>query len=250
MPGPLLDGLEALGRREGATPFMTLLAAFQVLLHRYTGQTDFAVGSPIAGRTRSEVEGLIGFFVNTLVFRGDLAGRPSFRALLRRTRQVALDAYANQDLPFEVLVGGLSPGRAPGRSPLFRVMFALQNAPMPALALPDLEVTPFEPETGTAKFDLSLFVAEDADGLTATMEYSLDLFDATTVDRMLGHFRTLLEGLVDDPDRPVDSLRILTEREKAGLLGRSPEELPRAPDDLDSMLEELSNDGGSDRWTA
>jgi non-ribosomal peptide synthetase component F len=197
---------------------MALLAAFQVLLHRYSGQNDFAVGSDVAGRSRAETEGLIGLFVNTLVHRADLTGGPGFRQLLRRIRRTALDAYAHQDLPFERLVTALHPDRESGRSPLFQVMFSLPNAPMPALRSPDITLTPFEAPSGTAKFDLTLFVAEAPEGLHLTMEYSSDLFDPATVDRMLAHYRILLESIVAQPDRPVGLLPMLAEEERRQML--------------------------------
>src|SRR5262249_10469551 len=165
------------GREEGATLYMALLAAFQVLLHRYTGRDDFAVGSDVTGRSRAEAEGLIGLFVNTLVLRADLKGDPRFRELLRRTRRTAIDASAHQDTPFERLVAALRTDRASGRSPLFQVMFSMQNAPMPALRSPEITLTPLVAPTGTAKFDLTLFAAEGPEGLYLTMEYSSDLFD-------------------------------------------------------------------------
>jgi hypothetical protein len=169
LSAPLVQALKALCQREGVTLFMTLLAAFQTLLSRYCGQDDIAVGAPIAGRNRQETEGLIGFFVNTLVLRADLSGNPSFRELLARVRQLTLDAYDHQDIPFEKLVEELHPERNPSLSPLFQVMFALQN-------------------------------------------------DAGTIERMLGHFQTLLEGIVRDPDQRVANLPLLTETEKHQLL--------------------------------
>jgi len=217
-PKELVDGLKALGRKEGATLYMTLLAGFEALLHRYSGQADFAVGSPIAGRTLSQTEGMIGFFVNTLVLRADLSGGPTFRTLLRRTKGAAVGAYAHQDLPFEKLVGVLHPERDPSRPPLFQVMFVLQNAPLPALKSSALEMTPLEVESVTAKFDLTLSAMENPEGLTATLEYSTDLFDAATVDRMLGHFETLLGSAAADPDRPVATLPMLSEEEQRMLL--------------------------------
>jgi acyl carrier protein len=218
-PGALLADLKAFGRQEGATLFMTAMAAFQTLLHRYSGQEDIAIGTPIAGRTHSEVEGLIGFFANTLVLRGDLSGNPPFRELLRRAKRDALEAHAHQDLPFEKLVGVLHDRRDPGRTPLFQVMLVVQNAPRPALESPELTMSPIPAESGTAKFDLTLFLTETADGLLATAEYRTDLFDAATIERMLGHFRTLLEGIVAGPDRPIATLPLLTEAERRQLLG-------------------------------
>jgi surfactin family lipopeptide synthetase A len=218
LPKDLSEALNALSRKEGVTLFMTLLAAFQILLHRYTGQEDIAVGSPIANRTRSEIEGLIGFFVNTLVLRTDLSGSPSFRELLSRVRRAALDAYSHQDLPFEKLVEELNPERDPSRSPLFQVMFALQNAPMNLPILAGLNVSPVELGAETAKFDLTLSLKEAAGSLTATLEYNTDLFEHATISRMLGHFQTLLEGLVTNPDQRLSELPILTETERHQLL--------------------------------
>jgi amino acid adenylation domain-containing protein len=235
LPRAVLDGVRVLGRQEGATTFMTLLAAFQVLLYRYSGQDDFAVGTPIAGRTRSELEGLIGFFVNTLVLRADLAGEPSFRDLLRRVRQRALGAYAHQDLPFEQLVGVLHPHRDPGRTPLFQVMFVLQNAPLPPLKSPELELTPLDAEGGTAKFDLTLTVEETEPGLVAKLEYGADLFDPPTIDRMLGHLRTLLEAIVAHPEQTIDALPMMTEAERQQMLRQSPRDDEGMEQDLEGL---------------
>jgi non-ribosomal peptide synthetase component F len=229
---------------------MTLLAAFQVLLHRYSGQDDFALGSPVAGRPHAEVESLIGCFVNTLVLRADLRGDPSFRELLRRARRAAIDAYAHQDLPFERLVSELQPDRDSGRPPMFRVNFVLQNAPLPVLRSPDMALTPLEVPGATSKFDLLLAAAEGPDGLHLAMEYSSDLFDPATVDRMLAHYRVLLEAIVAQPDRPVGLLPMLTEEERRQLLGGwgagEADSLPgldAAGDaDLDAMWNHLSPD--------
>jgi amino acid adenylation domain-containing protein len=214
----LCDQLRGLSRKEGVTLFMTLLAAFQTLLHRYSGQDDIAVGSPIAGRTRAETEGLIGFFVNTLVLRADLSGNPSFREVLHRVRQMALGAYEYQDIPFEKLVEELHPDRDLSRSPLFQVLFAFQNVPRQTRELAGLTVTPLENQNETAKFDLSLYTWEEREGLGARLEYNTDLFDAATAGRMLGHFETLLEGIVSNPDQRISDLPILTQAERHQLL--------------------------------
>jgi len=250
-PTGLVAGLRSLGRKEGATLYMTLLAAFQVLLHRYTGQVDIVVGSPIAGRTRSELEDLIGFFVNTLVLRGDLSGDPSFREFLGRVRQEALGAYAHQDLPFEQLVGVLQPDRDPSRTPLFQVMIVLQNTPMPVPSSPGLEITLLDTDSGTAKFDLTLTLAEGDEGMSANLEFNTDLFDPTTAERILGHLRTLLEGIVEDPDRRVSELPMLGEAEERALLGQWDDAADFDPDgppdgDLDAMIAalQLEIDGG------
>ena len=218
VPKATLEGARELGRGEGATLYMTLLAAFQVLLGRHSGQDDFAVGSPIAGRTRAELEGLIGSFANTLVLRADLAGNPGFRALLGRTREAALGAYTHQEMPFYHLLGLLRTDREANRSPLFRVMFALQNAPLPALEARGLRFEPLGSIGGAAKFDLTLSAVERPDGLHLKMEYRADLFDPPTVDRLLAHFRTLLEAAVAEPDRPIGSLTMLTEEERRRML--------------------------------
>jgi amino acid adenylation domain-containing protein len=207
-----------LSRQQGATLFMTLLAAFQTLLHRYTGQDDIFVGTPIAGRNRVDLENVIGFFINTLVMRADFTGEPIFQELLARVRAGALGAYAHQDLPFEKLVEELQPQRTVGASPLFQVTFGFQNLQEETFRLRGMTVTPFEVESVTAKFDLSLRIREQTDGLRAVLEYSTDLFDAGTMDRMLGHYHKLLEGVVKDPGQRISEIAILTDPEKDQLL--------------------------------
>ena len=212
------DRLGGLGRREGATLFMTLLAAFQLLLSRYSGQPDICIGTPIANRRRVELEGLIGFFVNTLVLRTDLSGDPSFRALLARVRETALGAQAHQDLPFERLVEDLQPVRDMSRSPLFQMMFVLQNAPAGELALTGLRVEPLAIESGTAKFDLTLTLAEGNEGLSASIEYATAMFDPSTIERLARHYCTLLEGIVADPETRISQLPMLSTAERRQLL--------------------------------
>src|SRR5215211_1595978 len=192
----LTEALKELARGEGVTLFMVLLGAFQVLLSRYAGQEDIAVGTPIAGRTRSETEGLIGFFVNTLVMRADLSGDPTFKEMLTRVREMCLGAYDHQDLPFEKLVEELQPERDLSRVPLAQVFFALQNVPREALKLPNLVLKRQNVEAGTVKFDLSLFMSEEEQGLEVRLVYNADLFDDITIERMQWRFRTLLEGIV------------------------------------------------------
>ena len=218
IPKSLTEALKAMSRREGATLFMTLMAGFQTLLYRYTGQEDVVVGSPIANRNRTEIEGLIGFFVNELVLRADLSGNPSFRELLSRVREAALGAYAHQDLPFEKLVKELQPQRDISRNPLFQVALVNQNAPSERLDLPGLKVTPVEVDTDTAKFDLSLHLWEEADGLKGRWEYGADLFDAATIVRMAGHYNNLLEAVVRDPDQRLSELPILSAQESHQML--------------------------------
>jgi amino acid adenylation domain-containing protein len=218
LPKNLVAELKALSRREGATLFMTLLAAFQTLLHRYTGQNDIVVGSPIAGRTLPEIEGLIGVFINTLVFRGDLSGNPKFTELMARTRKTALDAYERQDLPFEKLVKELRPERDPSRTPLFQVMFVFENTPHAELDFPGLTASRFELDGGTAKLDLSVSVEETAGSLNAIFEYNTDLFGHDTISRMLGHFETLLQSIAANPEERLSDLPLLTEIERRQLL--------------------------------
>jgi len=214
----LTDALKVLSRREEVTLFMTLLAAFKVLLYRYTGQEDVIVGSPIANRNRTVIEGLIGFFVNTLVLRSDLGGTPSFRDLLGRVREVALGAYTHQDLPFERLVEELQPERDMSYNPLFQVMFVLQNAPMSDWGFSRLTLSPLEVESKTAKFDLALSLTETEQGLIGAFEYNTDLFDEASIARTVGHWQTLLDGVVADPDERICELPILTEAERYQLL--------------------------------
>ena len=218
LPAPLTAALKALGRHDGTTLFMKLVAAFQVLLYRYSGQEDIAVGMLIAGRKRAELDGLIGVFANTLVLRSDLSGNPSFRELLARVRGTALDAYTHQDLPFEKLVEELAPERDMSRNPLFQVLFVLQNVPDAALAMEGVEVSSLPLESHSAKFDLALSVRESAQGLQTNWEYASDLFDAVTVKRMAQHFKRLLEAIVADPERPLSELPLFTEAEKHQLL--------------------------------
>ncbi|WP_292779568.1 non-ribosomal peptide synthetase [Nostoc sp. NMS9] len=214
----LTSGLTQLSQQQGVTLFMTLLAAFDTLLYRYTGQEDILVGSPIANRDRSEIEELIGFFVNTLVMRTDLAGNPSFSELLGRVREVALSAYAHQNLPFEMLVEALQPERDLSYTPLFQVMFALQNASTSQVELTGLTVTPLITEGATAKFDLSLLMQNTATGLVGFWEYNTDLFDASTIERMTGHFVTLLEGIITNPQQLISQFPLLTAVEQQQLL--------------------------------
>ncbi|RKH74771.1 non-ribosomal peptide synthase/polyketide synthase [Corallococcus aberystwythensis] len=213
-PPELSDAMHALCRREGVTPSMVVLAAFLLLLSRYSGQDDIVLGSPIAGRTHAELEGLIGFFVNTLVLRTKLDGVPDFRALLARVRDVTLGAYAHQDVPFEKLVEALRPDRAPGRAPLFQVMLAYQNAPMPEVMGPRLRMGALKVENRAAKFDLTLSISDRGQGLRGQLEYSTDLFDASTAARMVDHLRVLLEGALAQPDQPLHALPLLTARER------------------------------------
>lgn len=211
LPASLLEELEQLSRQEKCTLFMTMLAAFKVLLYRYTHQEDLLVGCPIANRNRSEVEPLLGFFVNTLVLRTKLTGEQSFRTVLQHVREATLDAYTHQDLPFEKLIEELAPERHLSQNPLFQVAFSLLNVPMPTVSLPGLSAERLELEIATEQFDLSLELYESAQGLYGWLRYSTDLFDETTIVNMAGHLQVLLKGIVNQPDQPIQFLPLLTE---------------------------------------
>ncbi|MFO7586810.1 MAG: amino acid adenylation domain-containing protein [Gemmatimonadota bacterium] len=213
--GPeLTSSLKELARAEGATLFMLLLAGFQALLHRYTGQDRIAVGTPVANRNHAELEKLIGFFVNTVVVQGDLSDDPSFLTLLGKVRETTREAYAHQSVPFEAVVDAIAPDRALDQTPLFQVMFTLQNAPMEPVTLPGLSFAPVRHDIGTAKFDLTLDMQERGELLRCTFEYDTGLFDRRTIDRMAEHFRHLLERIVADPRLPVSGLEVMSPRER------------------------------------
>jgi amino acid adenylation domain-containing protein len=218
LPAALSQQLQALSQAEGGTMFMTLFAAFQVLLYRYTGEEDIITGSAIANRDFVDIERLMGFFLNTLPLRTDLSGDPSFRAFLRQVRETTLEAYAHQNVPFEHLVEELRPPRDPSHAPLFQVMFILQNAPVPAQGQRDLEVQFLRVDNGTSKFDLTLSLTEQPEGLRAVAEYKTDLFDERTIQRLLGHYQTLLESIVANPDCPISALPLLTDAERRELM--------------------------------
>ncbi|WP_404791150.1 amino acid adenylation domain-containing protein [Altericista sp. CCNU0014] len=214
----LTASLQQLSQQAGVTLFMTLLAAFKVLLYRYTGQTDVLVGSPIANRNRTEIEGSIGFFVNTLVLRTDLSGNLPFQDLLHRVRETTLGAYTHQDFPFEKSIEVLQPERSLSHSPLFQVMFGLQKDPLQDLALTELNVSVLEIESETARFDLTLSLLETDRGLKGTVEYNTDLFDAATIDRLLGHYESLLKSIVADAQQPIAQISLLSDSERQQVL--------------------------------
>ncbi|MBA2675316.1 non-ribosomal peptide synthetase, partial [Ramlibacter sp.] len=218
LPQALVHRLRALGQARGATLFMVLHSAFAVLLHRHSGQDDICVGTPIAGRNRAELEGLIGFFVNTLVLRNRIDPHAGFDALLEQSREVALGAYAHQELPFEQLVEELNPQRSLSHSPLFQVMFALQNAPGRKLEIPGLEVEMLTLQAQAARFDLTCSLAEDGDRLQGSLDYNADLFDKDTMVRLAGHYQVLLAGICDAPGTPVEDLPLLAPAERQQLL--------------------------------
>ncbi len=214
----LTQQLKHLSQQSGTTLFMTLLAAFALLLSRYSRQNDIVIGSPIANRNRQEIEPLIGLFINTLVLRVDLENNPTFSELLERVQQMSLDAYAHQDLPFEQLVEALQPQRSLSHHPLFQVMFVLHNAPTPTLELPELTLTPLERERTVAKFDLTLSMSETDTGLIGIWEYNSDLFEADTIARLVGHFPRLLTAIVAHPQQTVGQFPLLSEAERHQLL--------------------------------
>ncbi|HEX2202009.1 MAG TPA: amino acid adenylation domain-containing protein [Longimicrobium sp.] len=215
LPLALVDELEAMGRREGTTMFMTLLAAFKVLLLRYTDQLDVVVGSPIAGRNRNELEGLIGFFVNTLPLRTDLSGDPTFIEVLKRVRETTLDAYAHQDVPFERLVDALKVERSLSRHPVFQVSFTVQSVPLTSPPIAGLDVVVREGEPETTKFDLTVGLVHTPEGVFCGIDYATDLFEEYTIRRMAEHFRVLLEGIVHGPTLKLSELpRLLDETER------------------------------------
>ncbi len=218
LPGALVDELKQLSRREDATLFMTLLAAFKVLIFRLTQQTDIIVGVPTAGRNQPQTEGLIGLFVNTLAVRNDLAGEPEFRSFLHDVKTATLEALSHQELPFDKVIEELRPLRVPGYLPLVQVMFTLQAAVTDGMQLPGLTVTPLAVDPGTARFDLTLVAEQQTAGVDLVLEYSTDLFEAPTIRRMLGQFQALLEGIVADPRQRLSHLPILTAAERRQLL--------------------------------
>ncbi len=221
IPAPLSEKIIALVRTAKCSLFMLLLAAFNVLLHRYSGQEDILVGSPIANRRRTELESLIGFFANTLVFRTDLSGNCSFTELLERVRKVTSGAYDHQDLPFEKLVEEFQPDRYMSHTPLFQVMFVLQNTPKQAVTAPAADITVASlplVHNKTSKFDLWLSISQWGNELGGLMEYNTDIFDHTTITRLIDHFKILLAGIVDYPAQTIDDLPILSEEEKKQIL--------------------------------
>ena len=218
IPRPLTDELNTLARSQGATLFVTLLAAFQALLQRHTGQTDIVVGTPTANRNRSEIEGLIGCFVNSLALRTDLSGNPTVHELLKRARETALAAYSHQDLPFQLLVEALQPDRDMSKNPIFQVMFSLHNEASQSFELPGLALSTQELEIKTIRFDLELHLWEEPHGLRGLFVYATDLFDASSVRRMIEHFGNALGAMVANPEARILDLPILAARERRQLL--------------------------------
>jgi len=222
VPPDITRKLTELSQSSGVTLFMTLMAALQALLLRYTGQEDISIGTPIANRNSVEVESLIGFILNTLIIRTDLTGDPTFSELLQRVKTVALEAYAHQDIPFEMLVEALQPERDMSRAPFFQIIFDLQEAPLPSLNLPGLVISPLQVDNGTAKFDLAVSMemgrGQDKDRLGGFFNYNTDLFNRDTIDRLIKNWLVLLGNVVLDPDEKISKLNILTDAEKRKLI--------------------------------
>ncbi|RYZ42944.1 MAG: non-ribosomal peptide synthetase, partial [Myxococcaceae bacterium] len=218
IPRALSEQVEALAKRENVTPFMVWLAAFQTLLHKYSGQDDVLVGSPIANRRHAETEGLIGFFVNTLVLRARFDEAHSFRELLAQVRATMLGAQEHQDVPFEKLVEALQPERDLGRTPFFQALFALQNAPLPELALPGVAIRPLEVASGTSRFDVELSLLRNPEGYEGALYYRTALFEPATAARMARHLERLVGSLVSEPGSPLEQIPLLTETERRQVL--------------------------------
>ena len=254
LPPYLSEGLRSLSRQEGGTLFMTLLAAFNTLLHRYSGQEDILLGSGVANRRLRETEEMLGMVLNSVVFRTDLSGNPSFLELLGRIRDVTLEAYAHQDLPFEKIVDALKPERSLSHNPLYQIMFNFHDSAMPSMEFPDLSGFIEYPHNGSAKFDLNVIVEpraevrlgkalkESGETIMVHWEYSTALFDETTIRRMMGHFQTLLEGIVTDPQQPVSTLPLLTVAQRDQLVvqyNQTASEYPRHTT-IHELFEQLS----------
>jgi amino acid adenylation domain-containing protein len=239
LPSGLTQKIKELSRREGVTLFMTLLAAFKVLLCRHSGQEDIIVGTAIANRNSIELERLIGLFINILPLRTDLSGDPTFRELLARVREVALGAYAHQDVPFERLVEELQPKRSLDQMPLFRASFVFQNAPRATVHIPELSLEPFLIESSVIKNDLSMSMTEAGDELTGTLGYNADIFDGAAIKKMANHFRTLLEIVAEGPDHPISSLRLLRDEESGNQGPLDFPDIQLSQKDFESILMEL-----------
>jgi non-ribosomal peptide synthetase component F len=237
----LSQSLHQLSRQAGATIFMTLLAAFQTLLSRETGQEDIVVGADMANRNRKETEDLIGFFVNMLVLRTSLAGDPSFRELLGRVREVALGAYAHQDVPFEMLVEELGIERDLSRNPIFQVVIVLQNATTGMLELPGLRLEPVAVDSGQVPFDLVLSMSEGSETLSGALLYNTDLYEASTIERLLQRLVNTLESVTKDADQRLSNLQLLTEEETKGFSREKFSKLKLSRKDFENLIMEISD---------
>ena len=218
LPEALIGGLKELAQREGVTLFMLLLAVFDLLLHRYTGQTDIVIGTPVAGRNRIETEKLIGFFLNALILRTDVSGNPSFRELLQKVRRVTIEAFANQDVPFEKIVEELKPERSSAYSPLYQVLFSLNNVTQSSLQLESLTLSTVRIDSDATRFDLALYAEERDEELILCLQYSTDLFRADTIELMLKQYQSLIEAILSDSTRRLSELLASTREEQRRLI--------------------------------
>jgi amino acid adenylation domain-containing protein len=237
MPGLILESVREIAQQDQTTLFTVLLAALNVLLYRYTGREDLVVGSPIANRTRPELESLIGFFANTLVLRTEISGKMTFRELVSQVREVTLGAYAHQDIPFEKLVEEFQPERNLSYNPLFQIMFALQNTGRPLVAGSSQDDSMPVVGAGVAKFDLTLFVSETTSGLKAGIEYNSDLFDTSTIARFASHYEALLQSISNDPDRQIWTLPMLSTEESVALVDWNDTAVPFRRECIQQMFE-------------
>ena len=232
IPPQMVQEIESLSQRHGVTLFMTLLACFDVLLARYTGLEDIVVGSPSAGRSRSELSNVMGFFINNLVLRTDLSGDPTIVTLLARVREVTLQAYEHQDVPFDQLVQAMHPERSPGHSPLFQTMFILQNFPITRAEMPDLTLQTMELEYDSARFDLTVEIFPLDGVLDIYFDYNSDLYDDATMARVQAHYQTILEAVVSNPNQKVSEIKLLSAAESKDLLFERNNTVAEIPDDL------------------
>jgi non-ribosomal peptide synthetase component F len=236
----LTASLKAFSRREGVTLFVTLLAVFQTLLHRYSRQDDVLVGTDVANRNWLQTEGLIGFFINQVVMRSNFANQPTFRDLLTQVRETALEAYAHQDLPFERLVEELNPDRNLSHAPLFQVKLVLQNVPLGALELSGLTLEPLDYEKNTSQLDFIMSLNQTERRIVGEIEYSTDLFDESTIDRLRQHFEILLRGVMANPDQRIADLRLLAGEELTELSHLDFADADLSLNDLENVLMEIN----------
>jgi len=241
LPASLVASLNDLGRREGATLFMTLLTAFKAVLARSTAEDDIIIGTDVANRNRADTDDLVGFFVNMLTLRTDWSGDPTFREALARVREVTLSAYQHQDFPFGALIKELQKGRDPSRSPLFQVVFALQNTPLEDLHLSGLNILPIAVDSGTVQFDLIVSLIEDPDGLRGVVAYNTSLFDAETITKLLEHFRIMLEAFVDNPEQRLSNVRWLSDEQTGGCLLEDFPEADLSRKDFENLMAGISD---------
>jgi len=239
LPGSLIASLKDLSRREGATLFMTLVTAFKSVLARLTAEDDIVIGTDVANRNRAETDDLLGFFVNLLALRTDLSGDPTLREVLARVREVTLGAFQHQDFPFGALIKELQKDRDLSRTPLFQVVFALQNTPLDDLHLSGLSIQPMMIDTGTVQFDLIFSMIEDADGLRGVVAYNTSLFEPETITRLLKHFQIMLEALVNDPDQHLSDVRLLSDEETNGYLLEDFPDADLSRKDFENLLTEI-----------